>query len=269
MTLGITPRLQGQDNQSTNTLKQDINFTTQNELDSGSFSHSTVTNPDEITLSSAGRYLVTYNVGVDNSSNRTSITTNLALNGTAVPQSYDYVYLRDANDTDEGTATNMTIINASASDILTLEWGATGADSAHSTQTISARTAITIVKLPDFADYLRVYETTGGQDVGGNGTNTVIHDTEIEEDTSSFVHNTTTGITTVQQDATYLFTSGARNNRGTSGTARMTAAGAWYIDGVRQQVGGTGQYVSWRSRYRYRYLRWWLVFCRIIRDDSF
>lgn len=236
-------RLQGADNQATTVALQDINFTTLTEnTNSNVFGHDIGTNPNEITLKKAGHYLVAYNVGIDGSTNRTSMTTNLSLDGTPVEQSYDYVYLRNSNSTNQGTATNLSIISALANNILTVEWGATGAYSAYGTDTRSDRTGITIVKLPDYADYLRVHETTDGQDVGGLN-NVITFDTQDEADPKSFSYNTTSGVTTIQRDGNYLFTSGARSNRGTSGTSRLTSAGSFYVDGVRQTVGNTGMYV--------------------------
>ncbi len=235
-------KLQGQNNQSTSTSKQDINFTTSVEnTDTDTFGHSTSTNSNQITLKTAGHYLVTYSVGVDGAANRTSITTNLALNGTAVPQSYDYSYIRYLNSTTHGTATNMSIINASANDVLTLEWGATGAVGAYGTQTRSDRTFIAIVKLPDDGDYLITHDTSGTQDVGGLN-NTILFDTSDEADSTSFSFSTSTGTATIQQDGTYLFMSGARSNR-TSGTTRLLSAGRFYINGTVQPVGNTGMYV--------------------------
>lgn len=236
-------RLQGADNQSTTVALQNIDFTTQNELDTGSFTHSTATNPEQITLDTAGHYLVTYNVGADGSTNRTSISSNLTLNNNPVEHSYDYGYIRGSSGTTESTTANMTIIEASANDILRVQWGATGAVSANGSSTVAGRTGLTIVKLPDSAEYLRVHETGGGQNIGGSGTNIVIHDTEDEEDTGSFTHNNTTGVTTINDTSDYLFTAGARTNRGTTGNTRMTTGGAWFVNSTRQTVGNTGTYV--------------------------
>ncbi len=235
-------KLQGQDNQSTSTSLQDINFTTSIEnTDTDTFGHSTSTNSNQITLKSSGHYLVTYSVGVDGATSRTSVTTNLALNGTAIPQSYDYSYIRSLNSTTHGTATNMSIINASANDVLTLKWGATGAHSSYGTQTRSDRTFIAVVKLPDDGDYLMAHDTSGTQNVGGLN-NTLTFDTSDEADSTSFSFSTSTGTATIQQDDTYLFMSGARSNR-TTGTARLTSAGLFYVNGTQQSVGNTGVYV--------------------------
>lgn len=236
-------RAQGQDNQATTVAKQSINWATQNEYDTDSFSHSTSVNASQITLTQSGHYLVAYSVGVDGASSRTSITTNLKLNSSEVEQSYDYVYLRNSNSTTEGTATNMTIIEASADDVLELEWGATGAAGAYSTDTRSDRTAITIVKLPDSADYLRVHDSTGGQNINSTSVTPITFDTQDEADNSSFSYNTSSGVTTVQQSSNYLFTTGARSNRGTSGNSRLTRAGAWYVNNSIQNIGNTGMFV--------------------------
>jgi len=236
-------RAQGANNQLTLTEYDQVDFTTSLEnTDTNVFGHSITTNPEQITLKEAGHYLVIYSVGVDTASNRTSISTRLTLAGMHIKQSYDYSYIRSFSSTNTGIGTNMTIIEATANDILRLEWGAVRATSAHGTQTESDRTAIAIIKLPDSADYLRVYETDGGQNIGGLN-NVITFDTQDEADSESFSFNTETGVTTVQQTNEYLFTTGARTNRGTSGTTRMTVGGAWYVNGARQVVGNTGMYV--------------------------
>lgn len=237
-------RLQAADNQVTTVAKQNINFTTSLEnTDANIFGHDTGTNPHQITLKEAGHYLVVYNVGVDGSTDRTTITSNTALDGTPVEQSYDYAYMRYDNGTITSATSNMTIIEAAADDILTLEWGATGAFSPYSTDTVSSKTGISVIRLPDSAEYLRVHETTDGQTINATATTVITFDTQDEADSASFSYNTTSGVTTIQKDGDYLFTSGGRTNRGTSGGTRLTRGGYWYVNDTKQSIGGTGMYV--------------------------
>lgn len=240
-------RLQGADNQATTVAKQDINFTTLIEnTDTNVFGHSTGNNPNQITLKETGHYLIVYGVGIDGSTSRTSVTTNISLNSTPVEQSYDYTYIRDNQDTTEGNTSNMTIIEATANDILTLEWGATGAVNSYGTDTRSDRTGISIVRLPDSAEYLRVHESGGAQNINGTASTRIDIDTQDEADNASFSFNTATGVATIQKDGDYLFTSGARSTRNLSvsqGNTRLSRACYWYVNGTRQNIGGAGTYI--------------------------
>lgn len=233
--------LEGEDAQATALSPQSVNWTVSNENTSTSlFEHDTETSPDEITLGESGHYLVTYNVSLSGptSNTRTSATTNLSLNGTPIEQSYSYLYFREYQATNQGVSTNMSIIYASAGDVLTLEWGATGADSTASSVTIGAETGINIVRLPDSADYLRIHETTDGQVIGGT-TGAVTFDTEDEEDSDSFNHDN--GTVTIAQDGDYLFTFGSRSSR-PSGSTRMSVKGAFYVNGSATSTGRTSLY---------------------------
>jgi hypothetical protein len=235
-------RAQGADNQTTLTSYDQIDFTTGLEnTDTAVFGHDTGTNPEQITLKSAGHYMVIYTVGADTASNRTSITGRLTLDSNPVEQSYDYSYIRNSQGTDTGVVTSMSIVEASANDILRLEWGSVGTVSAYGTQTENTKTAIAIVKLPDTAEYLRVHESGSTQDATVTGI--VTHNTEDEEDTASFSHNTSDGRVTVQKAGDYLFTFGGRTNRGTTGSTRLTQGGAWYVNASRQLLGNTMHYV--------------------------
>jgi hypothetical protein len=235
--------LQGADNQPTPTDSYDtISLTAQLEKTSSSvFGHDTGKNPEQITLKAAGHYMVIYTIGVDGAANRTSITGRLTLAGRPVEQSYDYSYIRGSQGIDTGIVTAMTIVEASAHDILRLEWGAIGAVSAYGTQTESHRTALAVIKLPDNAAYLRVHESGSTQDATVSGI--ITHNSEDEEDLAAFSHNTVDGRVTVQQAGDYLFTYGGRTNRGTTGATRLTMGGAWYVNDVRQLVGNTLHYV--------------------------
>lgn len=232
--------LHGQDNQSTTTSNQNINFVTLVENTNGlTYEHSISVNPDQIKLKQPGHYLVVYGIGADGANASTSITSRISINGTPVPQSYDYTYISGSAGITEGAVTNMSIIEADADDILTLNWGATGANSAGNTQTMSNKTGISIVKLPNGADFLRIFESTTPQDIGGLNT-AFTYDTGAEVDESSFSYNSTNGQITTQKTGYYLFTSGARSNRGTTGTTYLMSAGTYYVEGTVQYFGNTG-----------------------------
>ena len=47
---------------------------------------------NQITLEETGHYLVTYTLGTDGATDRSTVSTNLALNGTQVESSFDYSY---------------------------------------------------------------------------------------------------------------------------------------------------------------------------------
>jgi hypothetical protein len=236
--------LQAEDDQTTSTSKQTVNF--DNEIantDEFIFTN----NNTSITLKQDGHYLAIYSLGLDGANERTSVTSNLVLDIDEtlvdIPQSYDYTYIRGLEGMTQGAVTNMSVFSASANDILSLEWGATGATSAENTSITSASSTLEVIRLPDTGvDYLIVHEAGGGQDIGGVNA-TVLFDTQDEADSGSFSYNTSTGVATINDTDDYLFTFGSRTNRAGTNLVRILTAGAFHIDGTRQNVGNTGVYI--------------------------
>jgi endonuclease YncB( thermonuclease family) len=215
-----------------------LQFDTIDELDAGSFSYATTT--PAATLDS-GKYLVTYNVGFvledTAGAGRSAGLTRITLDDVPVEQSYSYTYLRLTSGSDVGVASGMVIIDV-PDDATSLELEAKAADdSAYGANYNLDESGMSIVKLPDSADYLRVHNSTGGQVIGNSTDSIIISDTEDEEDTGSFSHSTGTGRTTINQDGDYLFTFGSRSYRNGSSGTRNTVEYAWFKNGTESLLG--------------------------------
>lgn len=75
----------------------DMNWNSQTEIDTDFYTHSTSTNPDEITLKQAGKYLVCYTnywERLTDDATRTGVYERLQLDGTTVPGTFSNNYIR-------------------------------------------------------------------------------------------------------------------------------------------------------------------------------
>jgi len=126
-----------------------------NDINDGvKISHSTSSNTDDITLSDAGYYLVTYSVHFNGTgSGRSNGLTRLTLGGTEVDATRVSAYVRQRQSNNDGYASYSGIIyNSSASATLNLEATIEGeASAALDVEDVG----ITITKLPDNANYFR------------------------------------------------------------------------------------------------------------------
>ena len=146
--------------QTVTTSWQQVDLTSSDELDTWGFSASGST----ITLKSAGKYLVTYNVWiVTTGTDRTNDEMRLTLDGTEIDSTRSTAYIRAQNGSFNGIASYVGIIETSTpnQDLelevrreSTLEW------TTHNT--IANKTGLTVTKLPDGADYVQIWETWWG-----------------------------------------------------------------------------------------------------------
>jgi hypothetical protein len=184
----------------------DVTLATDDEMDSGGFSRSGA----GITLIEGGKYLVTYNIGVSHSSTSIRVNDEARLvidNGTPVEIDGTRVstYLRGSNATNDGVMSWVGIINASANDVLKMQVRRESEVDAGSHRVDAAETGITIAKLPDTADYIRLGETGGGQNLS-LARSAITWDQTIEEDGGSFDHDATnTSRINIDADGDFLF----------------------------------------------------------------
>lgn len=236
-------RLAGHDGLGTDQVlgagENTVAYTDELEKDAGSFGDTS----DGVTLVQAGHYLVfanTYVVG-DNagSGKRTTVTQQLTLDGSAVPGSKTTAYLRGADGEDEGAATiGMIIETTTANQVLrTL---VSRENEAVGVLIDGDRSSITIAKLPDTADYIRLTDTEFGQDF--NGGSALIYDTQEELD-GAFTHDTGTNADQVGVTAAddYLFFASQYDASGL--IERVYYNQGWQINGsgglaVHGQTGG-------------------------------
>jgi len=143
---------------------------------------------NDITLKSEGHYLVIYSVDASGStpSNRAAATYRLKLNDTEISASRVVSYMRDysVDSSEESWVQWAGIINASSSSVLNIDWASVTENAIYATMN---EAAITVVKLPDTADYVRVrYDSNrAGETTGAYPFNQEDEDTDGVHDNST------------------------------------------------------------------------------------
>ena len=229
-----------------------VTYDTQDELDTGSFTHSTSTNPENITLKTAGHYLVMANTyGSYVSTARTMVHQRLTLDGSDIDGTITTTYFRGSNNGNnilEGAVSTGVIIETTDADqVLNVELNRPSGTEAWTINQDQAaatvdRTAITIVKLPDSADYIRL-DDTGTDAMNPTALTPLGWDTEDEKDTAAFTHSTSTDPSRIEVEVTddYLFLSTLYC--AACGVARGVWNQGWTIDdGPLISYGQTGNF---------------------------
>ena len=205
----------------------DITYDTQDELDSGSFEHTG--GSGDITLKTAGHYLVLANTHFfgTHSSRRCGYVQRLTLDGTQVDGSRTTVLIRGDPNSDScydgAVAASMIIETTSDNQVLNVECmkedGTAGAN------IIGGKTAVTIAKLPDSADYIRL-DDSGTDDFNPASVTALGWDTEDEIDACYSHADSQIGVTV---DDDYLFFCALYDNDG--GAARVKWWQRWRKNG--------------------------------------
>ncbi len=181
-----------------------VTFDTNDETSTG-ITHSTSSNTDRIILANAGHYLVTANVMFRNASGsaRRNEEMRLTLNGTEIDGTRTSAYLRGSNSTqDHETAFSGIIETTSSNAILRVE-GACEGEACGGITNVGGQTGITVAKLPDVAEYLRLHEATGGQDIDAIQ-DPITWDTNDEVDSASFSHSSNASTFTINRAGNYI-----------------------------------------------------------------
>jgi hypothetical protein len=154
-----------------------LDLDTSDEQDTG-FSCSNGT----VTLTNGGHYLVTYNIGIDTTAgHRQCYVAAVFLDDVEVPGSRTTAYIRRTNGVMEGGLSYIGIINTADGDQFEIKvWGDTNEGSPAATVG-GDTTAVTLVKLPDDAYYVRLHESGGGQDLDTSQSN-ITFDSDDEVD---------------------------------------------------------------------------------------
>jgi len=224
----------------------DVTYNVQDEYDTGSFTHTS--GSANITLDTAGHYMVFANTygTIGTSSDRSLVRQRLTLNGAEVDGSLSNIYLRGSNNTSEGATSIGTIIETtSASQVLNVELNrGDGTTSFTINQNESGatvdRTAITIVKLPDTGDFIRL-DDSGADNLNPATLTPLGWNTEDEVDSASFTHPATDSRIEVEVADDYLFFT--NNYCAGCGIARGYFNQGWTInDGSLIQYAQSGRY---------------------------
>lgn len=197
----------------------------------------------------AGYYLVMYSLkstGDASPTRRMGVISRATLEGTAIPQSYSYDYHRGDNATDEVSPNCMFIIKADASNDelkvqIRQEWEGTSEQI-----DVEANAGLMIVKLPDTAGVLRVWEDTDNVDSGPTSFTTVTFDTNsgtFGEEGDDF--SDSSGSITIDNSGDYLFMFGCYSLRNGTSSTRDIFEVAFHVDGSDKTstVGKAGNYV--------------------------
>lgn len=209
-----------------------VPYDTDDEVGAG-FTHGVA---GDLTLVDGGKYLVIANTYGQQTSNRTSLVQRLTLDGTEVAGSKTDVYLRHANNANQGAAGIGMIIDATANQVLRVE----GALDVNITTLnyIGGRCALTVVKLDDAAEYVRLTNTSN-QNVNAATDTPLTFDSPLEVNALSFTHSTSE--VTVQQDGDYLFFASVYGPN--DGVQRGFPSQGWSINGASRSIAGqTGRF---------------------------
>jgi hypothetical protein len=213
------------------------------EEDTGSFEHDPDgDNESEIKLKKSGKYLIAANIsGVSDTSGRTGGSARLLVNGTELDGSRIVLYMRETSTNDMDT-TFFAIVDVAADDYIKFQANEITSPNTPG-WTCTADSSITITKLKDDIDYLRLGRVTSSISVTDNLD--IEWNEEKEKDTGSFAHSNSTNPDeiTIQKTADYLFLSTFNTERTTiSGSARSVSRWRWLLGGTEVQYGGGDSY---------------------------
>jgi len=225
--------------QAVTTSWADVNLWTVDNLDAGGFSVS----GNDITLSEWGKYLVTYNVGtISSGTDRTNNEMRLTLDGAEIDSTRSTAYIRNQQGNFTWISSYVGIIEAWANQVLNLELRRESSLQGTTNNTIPAKTGLTITKLPDSADYVRIWEIGGWQDISNTTTPLTFNDT-IEQGIALTHDAVNTSEIDVNTSGSYLLLHSVYNARtGTSNAWRENPYLKWQLDGVDLWYGVSGSY---------------------------
>ena len=177
---------------------------------------------NDVTLKSAGHYLVIYAVNMESFDAREAAIYRLKLDDVEIPASRVLSYVRSNDGDDEGWVQWAGIIEASASDVLNIDWGS-ATETDNDGDLVEA--AMTVVKLPDTASYIRTYYDS---DRAGETTGAFPFNQEDEDDEG--IHDNATN--------------NSRLN-GTSDSYDWLFFGSWYLRNVTEDSTRTSEHFRW------------------------
>lgn len=218
-----------------NSAYHDVTWNTEDEKDA-SFTHAA--NSATIALAVGYFYVVCYNIrSASTGLKRTTMSTRVTLDGTESEYGWSYTYIRGLEGCTDGCCSAMFLVDATAdAKDLIVQCQALNAVETDSQALVSGESAISIWRLPTQSECLMVH-SSNDQDCSGQ-TGIIIHETEDEEDASSFNHNNTTGRCTIVGDQSdFLWMHGGRANKTGAGATRTSFGTTWRKDATIQTYG--------------------------------
>ncbi len=219
-----------------NTSFQTIEWNTDDEI-AGIYSRS----GGAITLDEPGYYMITTNVGYTLTANaRRSLATRLTLDGVEVPGTRVTAFMDGNTNTRNHVATYSGIIEVTAANqVLRLETVCEGLGCG-SVSTNGSQTAMTLARLPDSAEIVRLGDTAGTQQIDGNNDPILLNEQQRLDPTFSHSTSTNSSRVTVNTPGAYLFFGSFYSTRDeNSGILYPTLR--WRVNGGVQNYAGFGQ----------------------------
>jgi len=210
-----------------------IVWDTNDEQDTG-FSRST----DSITITSAGRYFISYSVPLDasGSGSRNELLSHLELDTVAVAGSHTQTYLRTTDNSDDGCLSWGGIIDVAALDVLVLRH--VRADGESSTVNYLAGSSLEIWQLPAGAETCIVEATSGNFNAAATN---FAWDTVPHIDTAGFTHTATNANVDVDvNDDYFVFATHARTS--SIGVSRAVPAIQFRVNTTDIEITGGSTY---------------------------
>lgn len=220
-------------------------------------------NTSDIDLADGGKYLVLYNAwteqGGEGGANRRSLNSYLTVNGTASAYGWGAGYFRDSESDLTAYNSGAAILDVTAGDDVAVVLDRTDSNAGGGTAIRPGTNGVSILKLDDTLDYLRVNQSTNSADISGNTAFTATtFDTADEVDTDSFGFTAGGSAVTLKGaiDQMFIVTFNVRLDSGSTNRQNYEARlllGGGEVDGTRTTTywagsngtqSGTLQYVG-------------------------
>ena len=201
-------------------------------------------NTSDIDLADGGKYLVMYNAwteqGAAGGANRRSVASYLTLGGTALEYGWGGGYIRDGENDFSAYNSGAAIIDATVGDDLAVVLDRDDANAGGGTAIKPGTNGVSVIKLEDGLDYLRVHQSARSADISDNTSFTAVDfDTADEVDTGSFAFSAPDTDVTVSGaiDKKFLVTTNVKLNVDGAGGPRQNYELRLTLDGV--EIPGT------------------------------
>ncbi|MCA9354020.1 MAG: hypothetical protein KC877_00695 [Candidatus Kaiserbacteria bacterium] len=196
-------------------------------------------NTSDIDLADGGKYFVTYSAwayeGTAGGTNRRTVDTYLTLNNVPLAYGRGSGYIRDNEGDTSAYANGGAIISAAAGDDLEAYIKRNDGNATAGTQLQPGVNGISVLKLPESADYLRARIAATSSSISANTSFTdVVWDTADEVDTGSFAFTPSSGNITMKGAAgtNFMITANVGLYVSGGGTTRQNYEMRLTLDGV-------------------------------------
>lgn len=215
------------------TTPDNVDWEVQNNYDTGSFTHSTVTNPEQITLKTAGYYLVMFSADVDNNTDTRDVAEfYLTLDGSEIDATRASSYTRNTETCATSHVQLTALVKTTGSAVLRVAGTAEQSD-ATDMEYDRDRTHIQIVALPSDTqtNAVKVHDSAGADPTDGDSAAPQDMDTNNYVD-SDFAHSESVNPSRVTVNTTgdYLWIGHMRVEDATA-NARDDIVTRWAING--------------------------------------